>query len=143
VITNHEVFTGPQAGSPWWKETYALLVEGRSGTVLYGEIQPKKTSGTVKAGEIVGWVMQVRRDDIVARLRRWWHGRFAKKPMTMLHLELYGSGQKNGVWWKHGEPRPSNLRDPTADLLDAQLEAYTRNSYPSCRTYSGNTSDYS
>lgn len=41
-------FTGQSAGSPWWNETKAVLVESKSGVICYAEIEP-----TVKVGDIV------------------------------------------------------------------------------------------
>lgn len=42
VVKNVEIFTGPTAGSPWWNETRAIWVEGESGVVVYGEVDPLK-----------------------------------------------------------------------------------------------------
>ena len=59
-----EAFTGPGAGSPWWHDTEAVLVEGESGVVLYGELVPcVKVGDEVVAGQVVGRVSRA-----VARL---------------------------------------------------------------------------
>ena len=111
VVVGIEIFTGPNAESPWWHETRAVLVEGDSGVVLYGELQEygNITVGTkLRTGDAIGQVVQVRRE---AR----------GKPMTMLHFELYDHGVTKSVWWQHGEPKPPALQDPTEKLIEAHL----------------------
>ena len=45
-------FTGVQAGSDWWENTDAVLIEGQSGVVVYGEIAPSCAVGQrVAAGQ--------------------------------------------------------------------------------------------
>lgn len=98
-------FTGPTAGSPWWHDTRAVMVEGGSGVVLYGEIDPCiKTGDTVKAGEVLGHVVQVLRED-------------KGRPMSMLHLELHRAGTRDCYEWAPGDAAPDSLRDPTPCLL--------------------------
>lgn len=109
VVVAVEDFTGPAAGSPWWLPTKAVLVEGASGVVLYGEVVPEPamvTGALVAQGDRVGVVTRVLRHD-------------KGVPTTMLHLELYAPGARSGVWWRHGEARPEGLRDPTAPLRAA------------------------
>lgn len=113
VVVAIEDFTGPQAGSPWWNETQAVLVEGASGVVCYGELSPLRdlTVGDLVGVEsCLGCVKTVLRKD-------------KGRPMTMLHLELYKKGQRETAWWRHGEPCPDGLLDPTP-FLEAALEAY-------------------
>ena len=102
-----EDFTGPRAGSPWWLDTRAVLVEGATGVVLYGEIEPAPglVPGTaLRAGERVGSVVRVLRDG-------------KGRPDTMLHLELHVPGTRSSSEWT-GE-RPASLVDPTPMLMDA------------------------
>lgn len=97
VVVAIESFTGEKAGSPWWHETQAVLVEGPSGVILYGEILPKvKVGQEIRAKEIIGTVLQVLKRD-------------KGKPLAMLHLEWYTSGTKKSVWWYHNEPQPKNI----------------------------------
>lgn len=99
-------FTGPDAESPWWRSTRAVLVEGSSGVVLYGEVNPSKAlslGSSVATGEVVGHVTRVLRED-------------KGKPTTMLHLELYVPGTREPLWWLLDESCPAPLRDPTNDL---------------------------
>lgn len=107
VVVAVEDFTGPRAGSPWWHDTRALLVEGPSGVVLYGELDPTVEVGdAVKRGAVLGRVRTVLRRD-------------KGLPMTMLHLELYAPGARASVWWRLGEPHPDALHDPTGRLVEA------------------------
>ena len=115
-----EDFTGPGAGSPWWNTTQAILVEGASGVICYGEItifesigvweteygevegeEPIKVGDRVNAGDTLGFVRRVLKKDK------------GVTPTSMLHFELYKPGTTGSVWWHHGEPQPEALLDPT------------------------------
>lgn len=92
VVVNISNFTGKD--SPWWFETYAILIEGESGVILYGEVyKPSLSIGdVVTAGEQLGLVKRVLRND-------------KGLPTTMLHIELYKSGYKgDGEWWRGEKP---------------------------------------
>lgn len=114
IVVAVENFTGPGAGSPWWLPTYAILVEGESGVVAYGEVIPMgiKKGEMVLKGQILAHVSPVlpeekQRSDIPG------HSRF------MLHFELYEHGTRETVWWNLGENKPPNLLDPTQKLMEA------------------------
>lgn len=93
-------FTGPWAGSPWWRETSCVMVEGPSGVVNYGEIAPAVASGSlVEQGSVVGTVRRVLRED-------------KGKPLAMLHLELYRPGTREPVEWPVDQTCPPELWDP-------------------------------
>lgn len=99
IVVAIEHFTGVNAGSPWWHDTQAVLVEGVSGVILYGEVRPLvDLDQRVRKDEIVGSVLRVLKND-------------KGKPLSMLHLELYKPGTRASVWWKHNEPQPENLLD--------------------------------
>lgn len=112
-----EEFTGPNAESPWWHETLAVLVKGISGVVCYGEVSvdflPRcgepflHVGDKLNQGDLIGWSKQVLKKD-------------KGKPMCMLHLELYVSGTDETVWWKKDQKKPDCLLDPTAKLLAAE-----------------------
>ena len=54
-----EDFTGPPE-SPWWLPTKAVLAEGHSGTILYGEIEPLvKVGDKITKDQIIGKVLPV------------------------------------------------------------------------------------
>ena len=111
VVVAVEDFTGARAGSPWWLDTQAVLVEGPSGVVLYGELEPAVRVGdVVREGDLIGRLRTVLRHD-------------KGLPMTMLHLELYAPRTRASMWWHHGEARPDNLLDPTPSLREAWREA--------------------
>lgn len=102
-------FTGPKAGSPWWLDTKAVMVEGASGVVLYGEIEPAiglMLGEQMNVGESIGRVKRVLRTDKGA-------------PTSMLHLELREHGYTELFDWKLDQPRPDWLLDPTQFLKDA------------------------
>lgn len=93
-------FTGSQAQSPWWNDTFFCAIKGKSGVVLYGEIQCYLAIGQqVKAGQVVGHVLQVLKTN-------------KGKPMNMLHLELYEVFSEP-VWWKLNDSCPVGLLDPS------------------------------
>lgn len=109
-IVNIEIFTGSEANpsSPWWNETYSIMVESKSGVIGYCELKPMfyvALGMEVKEGDFLGRIVPVLKKD-------------KGNGTTMLHLELYKSGTKNHVTWRHNEKRPKELLDPT-DLLKA------------------------
>lgn len=113
VVVAIEDFTGPRAGSPWWNDTQALLVEGLSGVVVYGEIcvQSRLQEGVlVRRGDCLGHVVTVLRKD-------------KGRPRTMLHLELMRHGSRKTVWWNLDKPMPPVLDDPTEHLEQALRES--------------------
>jgi ubiquinone/menaquinone biosynthesis C-methylase UbiE len=116
-VVSVERFTGDAAGSPWWLETWAVLVEGASGVVVYGELEkPSVAEGDhVVAGARVGKVARVLIKD-------------KGRPMSMLHLELYAAGTTRTKWWRY--ERPADLVDPTPYLLEAEMGTERR----SCTT---------
>jgi hypothetical protein len=133
MVVDTPYFTGKYAltddGQPssWWNDTRAVLVEGSSGVIVYGELGPDslrvKTGDSVSAGTALGRVD-------VAVLRS-----FKGRPMVMLHLELMAHGSRDTVWWtlrpqqyqrvkaeQEQDPectRPAGLMDPTPRLMEA------------------------
>jgi Membrane proteins related to metalloendopeptidases len=104
VIVAIEKFTGEHADSPWWNNTWSILVEGVSGVVCYGELRPMdwlEVGDRVSNGEMIGMVVPVLKKDK------------GVTPTSMLHFELYKPGTTSSVWWHHGEPQPETLLDPT------------------------------
>ena len=98
-------FTGAKAGSDWWQETDAVLVEGASGVVVYGEISPiVALSQQVAAGDVLGHVKTVLKED-------------KGRPMSMLHLELHDHGARDALEWPVNGDRPKTLKDPTPYLM--------------------------
>lgn len=99
-------FTGPQVGTPWWNDTQAILIEGKSGVIVYGEVESYVIAGDrVVAGQAIGYVKRVLIKD-------------KGKPMSMLHMELYDHGYRGGCEvWHHNHPKPEMLRDPTQLLI--------------------------
>lgn len=104
-------FTGPTVGSPWWNETWAVMVEGPSGLVVYGELTPNWINTIegheVLAGQRIGWVKRVLKKD-------------KGKPTSMLHIELRAHGHTESSVWELDQPKPDWLLDPTLYLLEAR-----------------------
>lgn len=97
-------FTGEHANLPHWENTWAILVEGETGVVVYGEIDAIVDVGdTIVAGQWIGSILRVLKND-------------KGRPMSMLHLELYEHGTKDTVEWISGPQHPSH-RDPTKYLM--------------------------
>lgn len=108
TIVAIEKFTGEFATppTPWWNNTYAVLVEGASGVVVYGEIQPLdviQVGKIVRTGMVIGHVIPVLKKD-------------KGLPMTMLHIELHKHGTRETAVWNLGESKPESLLDPTLFL---------------------------
>lgn len=108
-VISIENFTGEHANppSPWWHNTKAVLVEGKSGVVVYGEIKPLdsiKVGKKMRRGQNIGHVITVLKKN-------------KGLPMTMLHLELYKSGTKETIVWDLGKPQPENLLNPISKLF--------------------------
>lgn len=94
-------FTGDKAGSPWWNNTQAILIESDLGVILYGELSTARKIGDyVHKGDIIGTIETVLKKD-------------KGLPTTMLHLELYEKGYRgNGEIWSLNKPSPEALLNP-------------------------------
>jgi len=129
VIVKIEDFTGPDAGSPWWNPTKAILVEGASGVIVYGEIEPYESGGvwTEVYGEVrsdEGWKVgdEVHPGDILGTVARVLKKDKGVTPTSMLHFELMKHGTRETFWWRHGDAQPEALLDPT-ELVRALYES--------------------
>lgn len=104
TVVHIENFTGPNAlpPSPWWKETWSILIEGKSGVLGYCELFPDKH---IKVGA------QVNEGDVIARIIP-----VLKKDKgngtTMLHFEQYLPGTKEHVTWVLDSEKPEQLLNP-------------------------------
>lgn len=109
-----EDFTGPP-DHPHWLYTQAVLVEGKSGVICYGEIEPLpgiKVGDEIIASTHIAYVRPVipeglERPDIFGH-SRW-----------MLHFEWYTHGTRESVSWHHEDGYPLNLRNPSIMLQGA------------------------
>jgi len=111
VVVRVETFTGPEVGTPWWLPTQAILVEGASGVVCYGELKVEhlKEGDPIERGMLLGDVTPVLPVD-------------RGNGTSMLHLELYEKGYRGPtVTWEIGAPKPEGLLDPTSFLKEAYL----------------------
>lgn len=109
VIIKIKAFTGTMVNSPWWNDTWCVLVEGKTGVFNYGEIIPNenlKEGMLIKEGQIIGEIETVLKND-------------KGRPMSMLHLELYQHGTTDAIiGWSLDEKKPIQLLDPTDFLLE-------------------------
>lgn len=116
-VVKVEQFTGGEE-SPWWNETWAVMVEGQGGVINYGELKkPDVKVGDVVCplapiGEIHNVIFPHRaRPDIPGH------------SIYMLHFELYGYGAREFAHWHHEGgviKRDPLLRDPFPYLLQCQ-----------------------
>jgi murein DD-endopeptidase MepM/ murein hydrolase activator NlpD len=115
VVVYAGQFTGRALGHKWWLNTDAVMVEGLSGVVVYGEIaqSPFLAVGShVRAGSILGRVVHVLPPN--------------KRPRPcMLHLELRAPGHAELFDWAPDQPKPEWLLDPTPLLQLAQGDGIT------------------
>lgn len=103
VVVVVEPFTGPGADSPWWMDTQCVMVEGKSGVVVYGEIDALVVVGeTVDPGQLIGTIARVLPKN-------------KGRPQDMLHLELHIHGTRACPEWI--DKRPKSLLDPTPYCL--------------------------
>lgn len=108
-IVSKAWFTGPSVNMPWWNDTQAIAVRGKSGVINYGEViinSNLNVGDFIKEGQLLGCVTPVLKKDK------------GKVPSTsMLHLELYKDYYGDWILWEVGKPQPQNLLDPTNLLL--------------------------
>lgn len=104
-------FTGEIADSPWWNNTYAVIVKHKGFYVNYGEIAPLDdlfVGQKVKEGELLGYIIPVLKED-------------KGRPMSMLHLEMYKIETDLKYVptksWDLGKSRPKGLINPTGYLI--------------------------
>lgn len=113
-VVDIDWFTGTEAGSPWWNDTCAVAIEDEAGVWFYGEILPGseiKVGDEIRKGQDIGKVIPVLKVD-------------KGRPMAMLHLERYTVGTTESVGlWELNTPQPSNLIDPTPELVAGLLLA--------------------
>ena len=103
-------FTGEIAGFPWWNNTWAIYVQGESGIVVYGEIEPLielKIGDIVKSKQYIGNVLCVLSRD-------------SGRPTSMLHLELHEINYIHTEQWEIGKSRPDGVLDPTKYLIKSK-----------------------
>ena len=129
-------FTGANvvdnAGNPmtWWRDTKAVLVKGRHGVVVYGEVDPVrdlKVGDFVTPYRVIANVIQVLPDE---KLRPDIEGHST----SMLHLELHATAEDELAFrnnaqsvWELGALRPKGLLDPTELLLGFKtIDPYDR-----------------
>jgi len=116
VVGKVAPFTGKQTDTPWWNDTEAILVHGKSGVVVYGEVKALvKPDDEVKAGQVIAEI------EIPVLTE------FKGRPTCMLHLELLDYekiGDKDWLDhdWKLDHDKPEELLNPTDKLIESAGE---------------------
>lgn len=110
VIVWNGQFTGKQADSEWWEDTWAIAVKSKERILVYGELyeQPQLRPGKlVSHNLLIGYVKRVLK---VPKGR----------PMSMLHIEEYDPSVPftEPVIWNRGDVMPLGLRNPTSFLKE-------------------------
>ena len=114
VAVDH--FTGEEVNSPWWEDTKYLVIKGKSGYLLYGEISPiRKVGDLVVQGQHIGNVKRVLKKD-------------KGRPMSMLHLEWYTKWKGSPWIGEDIDSPPPYMKNPallfkeyTVNLIDAKI----------------------
>lgn len=101
TVVHIENFTGPDANppSPWWMETWSIIIEGANGALGYCELKPEpyiQVGTVVKEGDLIATIVPVLRKD-------------KGNGTTMLHFEHYVPGTKHHVTWVLDTPKPEEL----------------------------------
>jgi murein DD-endopeptidase MepM/ murein hydrolase activator NlpD len=110
IVTDISHFTGEYTkpeSTPWWENTMAIAIEGKSGVILYGEVyEPSLRIGDkISEGQHIGNVKRVLKKD-------------KGLPMSMLHIELYRCGYRGDcVVWNSDEEQPKDLLNIETILL--------------------------
>lgn len=118
MVVKIDQFTGAALGMDWWLDTWAVMVEGNTGVINYGEVEPDsklKVGSFVNIDSRIGRVVPVvkegrERPDIEGHSRH------------MLHLELYKHKTKEFAQteFAHWHPnRDPNLLDPTPYIINS------------------------
>lgn len=114
IVVDVFKFTGNDVGSPWWNETYAVVVVSGGLAYLYGEVIPSVKIGmSVSAGDLLGYVTPVLKVDK------------GVTPTSMLHLELWKTeGYIKNYTWKLGETKPDGLLNPIPHVVQKTPHGY-------------------
>lgn len=126
-FTGQYALTNDGIPSNWWNDTIAILIEGKSGVIVYGEIDPNYPH--VQVGDII------KKGDTLGIIYCPVLKKFKGRPMVMLHLELMTHGSREPVWWTNRDLKPIELLDPTPFLLNACNESIPE--YFNLETYDG------
>lgn len=102
-------FTGAPLEMPWWEDTKAVYIKGKSGIVVYGEIEPNPT---LKIGDY--WSSGMKIGTVKRVLKKDNH-----RPLSMLHMELHHPDHIHTPQWEIGQSKlPLGVFDPTPYLLN-------------------------
>lgn len=111
IVVKVEEFTGPNVGSPWWNSTEAVLIEGKSGVIVYGEISivpGLEVNDKICKGDLIGNVIPVLKTQK------------SSIPQHMLHLELMSHGNYDTLIWDLDTEQPDALLNPIVLLKNSK-----------------------
>lgn len=96
-------FTGEAVGSPWWNDTYAVVVSVGLLDIVYGEVIPLVQVGDILlVGDVLGISTPVLKTDK------------GITPTTMLHLEAWVAGKHDRDFiWESKETKHWGLLQPS------------------------------
>lgn len=113
-----DCFTGSKIGFDWWNETFAVMIEGKSGVINYGEIEPNcKVGDKIKEGDKIGHVIRVLPPE---KLRI----DIPNHSCSMLHIELYEGSYREFAIWELNATRPIGLLDPIVLFEEYEYEIF-------------------
>ena len=107
IVKDIRPWTGKNANCDWWLDTDAIAIEGKSGLVVYGEIEVDeniKLDDKILKGQHLGKVKRVLRND-------------KGRPTSMLHMELRDYGFYRNIAKNWDSDVPKGIKDPTPYLL--------------------------
>lgn len=113
ILLSITPFTGAKVNSPWWEDTFSIMVKHKNFTINYGEVIPNgllKVGQHICEGQTLGTVKRVLKKN-------------KGRPMSMLHMEMYHNfyGEDEIVEpikeWSLGLAKPAFLMNPSAYLL--------------------------
>lgn len=97
VLVDH--FTGPGSipTSPWWNDTWSVMIEGASGVLGYCELESfVRVGDEVKEGQPLGRVLPVLKRD-------------KGNGTSMLHFEQYIAGTNEHAVWENNPIRENGV----------------------------------
>lgn len=98
-------FTGIEAGSPWWMDTKAVVIQSGERVLVYGEVAPIVSVGdNVTIGQSIASSKRVLKKDK------------GINPSCMLHLEVWENYYSSNYTWGLGQPKPKGLSNPLSLL---------------------------
>jgi hypothetical protein len=115
LIVGVTPLSGGATRNAYWHDMEAVLVQGKSGLLVYGELAPLKglaPAQKVKAGELLGHIYP-----------KGYHYKNTNRKdededHRFFHLELHHPEIRLPTKWLVDQPKPETLHDPTPFLME-------------------------